>query len=216
MVGRIFSTLITAAVAGAIGYGTGVYLTSADKADEFRALVNSKLDAITSAIPRKRAAVDPEATVPVAPEITAAQPEAAPTQIQSEAPTQHRNDVSAGYAAIQKDIPEINAVAPIAPQAENNKGQPAPVASAESVAPAPATESAENNSGQSAPVVTAESAAQIQTASPPSAESAEKAPVAKPRPKSHAKKKAKLKQKAAPQHPKAEPDTQPPAEEPAQ
>jgi hypothetical protein len=215
MVGRIFSTLITAAVAGAIGYGTGVYLTPPDKADEFRALVNGKLDAITNAIPRKRAAIEPTTTVPIAPEITAAQPEAAPTQIQSEAPALPRSDAPAGDASIQKDMPENNPIAPIAPQAESNNSQLAPPASAESVASVPTTAPADNNSGQLAPVVTAESAAPIQTASPLSAESAEKAPVAKPRPKSHAKK-AKPKKKAARQHPKAEPDAQPPAEEPAQ
>lgn len=190
MVGRIFSTLITAAVAGAIGYGTGVYLTPPDKADEFRAIVNSKLDAITNAIPRKRAAIEPAATMPLAPEISAAQPEAAPTQIQSEAPALPRNDAPSGDASIQKDIPENNPIAPIAPQGESNNSQLAPALSAESAAPVP-------------------------TATPPSAEIAESAPVTKPHVKAPAKK-AKPKKKPAPQHPKAEPDTQTPAEEPAQ
>jgi len=203
MVGRIISTLITAAVAGGIGYGSGVYLTPPDKADEFRAFVNTKLDAITNAIPHKRAAIEP-----------AAQPEAAPTQVQSEAPAVPRNDASAGDAAIQKDIPEV---APIAPQAENNNAQPAPApaASAESVAPLPTAAPIENNNSQLVPAVTAESAIPAPSATPPNSETSEKPPVAK----SHAKapaKKAKPKKKPAPQHPKAEPDTQTPAEEPAQ
>jgi flavoprotein len=42
----ISSTLITAAISGAIGFGVGVYVTPPDKADEFRALVNSKLEEI--------------------------------------------------------------------------------------------------------------------------------------------------------------------------
>jgi hypothetical protein len=47
MVRGIFSTLITSAIAGAIGFGAGVYITPPDKADEFRVLVNSKLGAVS-------------------------------------------------------------------------------------------------------------------------------------------------------------------------
>ena len=46
MARRILSTLITAAISGAVGFGAGVYATPPDQADEFRALVNSKLDEI--------------------------------------------------------------------------------------------------------------------------------------------------------------------------
>ena len=38
MARRILSTLITAAISGAVGFGAGVYATPPDQADEFRAL----------------------------------------------------------------------------------------------------------------------------------------------------------------------------------
>ena len=44
----VLSTLTTVAIAGAIGFGAGVYATPPDKADEFRALVNSKVDESTA------------------------------------------------------------------------------------------------------------------------------------------------------------------------
>ena len=47
MARRILSTLITAAISGAIGFGAGVYATPPDKADEFRAFVDSKFDEIS-------------------------------------------------------------------------------------------------------------------------------------------------------------------------
>jgi hypothetical protein len=60
----ILSTLITAAISGAIGFGAGVYATPPDKADEFRALVNSKLDEINGLINGEWAAIEPKAKAP--------------------------------------------------------------------------------------------------------------------------------------------------------
>jgi hypothetical protein len=42
----ITSTLRTAVIAGAIGFGAGVYLVPSEKADQFRAIVQSGLGAI--------------------------------------------------------------------------------------------------------------------------------------------------------------------------
>jgi hypothetical protein len=84
MVRGIFSTLITSAIAGAIGFGAGVYITPPDKADEFRVLVNSKLDAISAFIDRKRATNVAETKASSRLE-TPTEIEAAPKQIQSEA-----------------------------------------------------------------------------------------------------------------------------------
>ncbi len=73
----ILSTLITAAISGAIGFGAGVYATPPDKADEFRALVNSKLDEINGLMHRERAAIEPKAKAPSEAAAPTA-PEAAP------------------------------------------------------------------------------------------------------------------------------------------
>lgn len=190
MIRGILSTLITAAIAGAIGFGAGVYATPADKSDEFRALVNSKLGAISNLIDRKRAAIEPETKAPSA-SATPVEPAAAPKQIQLEAPAQPTNDAPAGDAAMQKDIPDNKAIAP-------------------SAAPA------ESNDSQLTPAVNAESAAPVTPAPPPTAENAEKAPVVKPHAKAPAKKKVKRKKKPAAQHPKAKPAEPARADEPAQ
>jgi len=58
MARRILSTLITAAISGAVGFGAGVYATPPDQADEFRALVNSKLNEINGFVHRERAAIE--------------------------------------------------------------------------------------------------------------------------------------------------------------
>ena len=64
MIRGISSTLTTIAIAGAIGFGTGVYVTPTDKADEFRAFVNSKLDEINGLMHRERAVIGPKAKAP--------------------------------------------------------------------------------------------------------------------------------------------------------
>ena len=60
----ILSTLTTVAISGAIGFCAGVYVTPPDQADEFRALVNSKLDEINSLTHREQAAIEPKAKAP--------------------------------------------------------------------------------------------------------------------------------------------------------
>ena len=89
MARRSLSTLITAAISGAIGFGVGVYATPPDKADEFRALVNSKLDEINGLGPttmhRERAAIEPKAKAPSEAGASTA-PEPAPKEIQSAVP----------------------------------------------------------------------------------------------------------------------------------
>jgi len=64
MIRGVLSTLTTVAIAGAIGFGAGVYATPPDKADEFRALVNSKLDEINGLINGEWAAIEPKAKAP--------------------------------------------------------------------------------------------------------------------------------------------------------
>ena len=64
MIGGVLSTLTTIAIASAIGFGAGVYITPPDKADEFRALVDSKLDEINGLMNRERAAIEPKAKAP--------------------------------------------------------------------------------------------------------------------------------------------------------
>ena len=187
MARRILSTLITAAFWGAIGFGVGVYATPSDKADEFRAFVNSKLDEINGLMHRERAAIEPKAKAPSEAAAPTA-PEAAPKESQSAAPAEPAAEAPAADAAGQKDMPDANAAAPSAPPAESSNGQSAPASSAEPAAPA-------------------------MSASPPSAEEApktepvaKKAPVAKPQPKPAVKKpKPKPKPKPVEQHPQAEP-----------
>ena len=54
MARRILSTLITIAIWGAMGFGVGVYATPPDKANEFRAFVNNRLDEINGLIHRQQ------------------------------------------------------------------------------------------------------------------------------------------------------------------
>src|SRR5208283_5775557 len=101
----ILSTLITAAISGAIGFGAGVYATPPDKADEFRALVNSKLDEINGLMHRERAAIEPKAKAPSQAAAPTA-PEAAPKEIQSAVPADPAAEAPAADAAGQKDMPD--------------------------------------------------------------------------------------------------------------
>jgi hypothetical protein len=73
----MFRGLLLILIAGAIGFGVGIYVTPPDKADEFRALVDSKLDAISDLIHSKRAAIEPKAKPPSRAE-TPTEPEAPP------------------------------------------------------------------------------------------------------------------------------------------
>ena len=185
---RIVSTLTTVAIAGAIGFGAGVYATPPDKADEFRALVNSKLEEINGLIQREWAAIEPRARAPSQSAAPTA-PEPAPKEIQSAVPAEPAAEAPAADAAGQKDMPDANAIAPSATPTEKSDSQSAPAPSAELVVPVMST--------------TPPKAANFEQAPHP------KAPVKKPKPKP--------KPKPAEHHPKAEPAEQAPAaEEPAQ
>ena len=200
MARRSLSTLITAAISGAIGFGVGVYATPPDKADEFRALVNSKLDEINGLMHRERAAIEPKAKAPSEAGASTA-PEPAPKEIQSAVPGEPAADAPAVDAAGQKEMPDnkempdANTAPPSATPAESSNSQAAP--SAESAAPAvSATPSNAEEAAQAKPV-------------------AKRAPVAKKPPVKKAK--PKPKPKPAEHHPEAEPAEQtPPAEPPAQ
>ncbi len=199
MIRGVLSTLITAAIWGAIGFGVGVYATPPDKADEFRAFVNSKLDEINGLMHRERAAIEPKAKAPLQAAAPTA-PEPAPKENQSAVPAEPAAEVPAADAAGQKDVPDANAIAPSATPTEKSDSQSAPVPSAEPVVPVMST--------------TPPKAANFDQATPV----AKKAPVANPHPKAPVKKpKPKPKPKPAEHHPKAEPAEQAPAaEEPAQ
>jgi hypothetical protein len=165
----ILSTLITAAISGAIGFGAGVYTMPPDKADEFRALVNSKVDEINGLIQREWAAIEPKAKAPTHAETPPA-PEVAPKEIQSAVPAQPATEAPAAEAAGQKDMPDASAAPPSATPTESSDSQPTPVPSAEPVAPlVSATPPKAENVEQAKPV-------------------AKKAPVAKPHPKPPVKK----------------------------
>jgi hypothetical protein len=197
MIRGVLSTLITAAISGAVGFGAGVYATPPDKADEFRAFVNSKLEEINGLIQREWAAIEPRARAPSqsAPQIA---PEVAPKEIQSAVPAQPATEAPAADAVGQKDMPDANAIAPSATPTEKSDSQSAPAPSAEPVVPVMST--------------TPPKAANFEQATPV----AKKAPVANPHPKAPVKK-PKPKPKPAEHHPKAEPAGQAPAaEEPAQ
>jgi hypothetical protein len=194
---RIVSTLTTVAIAGAIGFGAGVYATPPDKADEFRALVNSKLDEISGLMHREWSAIEPKAKAPSQAAAPIA-PEVAPKEIQSAVPAEPAAEAPAADAAGQKDMPDANAAPPSAIPAESSNSQSAPAPSAEPVVPVMST--------------TPPKAANFDQATPV----AKKAPVANPHPKAPVKK-PKPKPKPAEHHPKAEPAEQAPAaEEPAQ
>ncbi len=209
MIRGVLSTLTTIAIASAIGFGAGVYATPPDKADEFRALVNSKLDEINGLMNRERAAIEPKAKAPSEAAAPIA-PEAAPQEIQSAVPAEPAAEAPAADAAGQKDMPnnnempDANAAPPSASPAESSNSQSAPAPSAESAAPAMSE--------------TPSNAAEAPQAKPV----ANKTPVAKPHVKAPVKKatpkpKPKPKPKPAEQHPKAQPaEPAPAAEEPAQ
>jgi hypothetical protein len=192
--------LITAAISGAIGFGAGVYATPPDKADEFRALVNSKLDEINGLMHRERAAIEPKAKAPSQAAAPIA-PEAVPKETQSAVPTQPAAEAPAADAEGQKDMPDSNAAPPSAGPAESSNSQPTPAPSAEPVAPV--------TSATPATPTNAENVEQPKLV-------AKKAPLAKPHPKPPVKK-PKPKPKPAEHRPKAAPAEQAPAaEEPAQ
>jgi len=194
----IFSTLITVALSGAIGFGAGVYTTPPDKADEFRALVNSKLDEINELIRRERDAIEPKAKPPTHAE-TPTEPVVAPKEEQSAVPAPPVTEAPAADAMGQKDVPDNNAVPPSASPAESSDSPSTPAPSAETPVP-------------------------VMSATPSNAEGVEQAkPVAKKAAsvaKPHAKapvKKVKPKKKPAEHHREAEPaEPAPPAAEPAQ
>jgi hypothetical protein len=198
MIRGVLSTLTTVAIASIIGFGAGVYITPPDKADEFRALVNSKLDEINGLMIRERAAIEPKAKAPSQAAAPIA-PEAAPKEIQTVVPAQPAAETPAAEATGQKDMPDANPAPPTATPADSSNSQSAaPLPSAEPTAPA---------MGE-----TPSNAAEAQQAKPV----ANKAPVAKPHVKAPVKK-PKPKPKPAEHHPKAEPAEQAPAaEEPAQ
>jgi hypothetical protein len=194
---RVLSTLTTVAIAGAIGFGAGVYATPPDKADEFRALVNSKVDEVNGLIQRiqrERTAIEPkakapsQATAPIAPEV-------APKEIPSEVPVQPASEAPAADAEWQKEMPDANAAPSSTGPAESSNSQSAPAPGAE-------------------PVATVTSST---PATPTNTENVEQPkPVAKPHPKPPVKK-PKPKPKPAEHHPKAAPAEQAPAaEEPVQ
>jgi hypothetical protein len=198
MIRGILSTLTTVAIAGAIGFGAGVYATPPDKADEFRALVNSKVDEIDGLMHRERAAVEPKAKAPSQAAAPIA-PDVVPKEIQSEVPAESAAEAPAADAAGQKDMPDANAATPSATPAESADSQAAaPAPSAEPAAPAMSnTPSNAEEAPQAKPV-------------------AKKAPVAKPHPKPPVKK-AKPKPKPVEHRPQAKPAERAPAvEEPVQ
>jgi hypothetical protein len=199
MIRGVLSTLTTVAIASAIGFGAGVYATPPDKADEFRALVNSKVDEIDGWIQRERAAIEPKAKAPSEAAAPTA-PEAAPKENQSAVPAEPEPmaEAPAADAAGQKDMPDANAAPPSATPMESSNSPSAPPPSAEPAAPAMSE--------------TPSNAEEAPLAKPV----AKKAPVAKPHPKPPVKK-AKPKPKPAEHHPQAEPVEQSPAvEEPVQ
>lgn len=196
MARRVLSTLIVAAVSGAVGLGAGVYAAPSDKAEEFRAFIDSKLGEINGLLHREQAAITPKAEPP-APNANTPEPEATPKEMQSAVPAPPASDTPASDAAAgQKDMPDTTAESPGGP-AESASGQAAPVADPASGAPV-----------TSAAPVNAEEA-------PAAKPAAKKAPAAKPHKKPPVK---KPKKKPARHHPQAEPAEQaPPAEEaPAQ
>ncbi len=200
MIRGVLSTLITAAIWGAIGFGVGVYATPPDKADEFRAFVNSKLDEINGLMHRERAAIEPKAKAPSQAAAPIA-PEAAPKEIQSAVPAQPAAEAPAADTTGREYLPDNNAIAPSATPTEKSDSPTAPAPSTEPVAPVtsatPATPTNAENVEQPKPVAK----------KPPVAKPHAKAPVKKPKPKP----------KPAQHRPEAAPAEQtPPAEAPAQ
>ncbi len=201
MIKGILSTLTTVVIASAIGFGAGIYITPPDKADEFRALVNSKVDEINGLMHREWAAIEPKAKGPTQ-EAAPTEPEVVPKEIQSAVPAQSESEAPAADTTGQKDVLDNNAIRPsVSPTESSNSQSPlAPAPSAEPVVPfMSATPPKTENFEQAKPV-------------------AKKVPIAKPHPKVPVKKpKPKPKPKPAEHHPKAEPAEQAPAaEEPAQ
>ena len=124
MIRGVLSTLTTIAIAIAIGFGAGVYITPPDKADEFRALVNSKLEEINGLIQREWAAIGPKAKAPSEAAAPIA-PEAAPKEIQSVVPAQPAAEAPAEEATGQKDMPDANGAPPSATPADSSNSRSA-------------------------------------------------------------------------------------------
>ncbi len=176
----VLSTLTTVAIAGGIGFGAGVYATPPDKADEFRAFVNSKLKEIDRLIQREWAAIVPQAKAP-SDAATPRAPEATSKEAEPAVPAQPASEVPASDADGQKDMPDVNAAAPSAGPAETSTGESAaPVPSAEPAAPAMSeTPSSAEDVSQAKPVA---KKAPVATAHPnPPVKQAK--PKAKPKPK---------------------------------
>ena len=190
MIRGVLSTLTTVVIASAFGFGAGVYVTPPDKANEFRALVNSKLEEINGLAQREWAAIEPKAKAPMD-AAAPIEPEVVPKEIQSAVPVQPAVEAPAAETAAQKDMPDANAAPPSADPA---------------AAPAPSAEPAAGVT--SSTPVTPTNAGNVE----------QPKPVAKPHPKPPVKKpKPKPKPKPAEHHPKAAPTKQAPAaEEPAQ
>jgi hypothetical protein len=131
----ILSTLTTVAISGAVGFGAGVYATPPDKADAFRALVNSELEEINSLLHRERAAIEPEAKAPSQAAARIA-PEVAPNEIQSAVPAQPAAEAPAADTTGREYMPDNNAIRPSVSPTESSDSPPTPAPSAEPVAPA--------------------------------------------------------------------------------
>jgi hypothetical protein len=175
---RFFSTLITILLAGAIGFGVGVYVTPPDKAAEFHTLVNDKLDQIKDVIHSIKTKQDgnpsekPQVNAPVEPEpVTEAAPEQQPSYSGSNSPCDPTDPKCATGAPSEAAAPmervSPSASEPSAPM-ESGAGDTTPLTSA---APEPAAPSA------------AEAPAAEPVAKPAPVKAAAKPVVKKPKPK---------------------------------
>lgn len=181
----LFSTLIIMLIAGAIGFGVGVYVTPPDEAVQFHNYVNEKLDQIKQAIHSAKAgksdappAEKPQANAPAEPEsVKEATPEPAPPpRTGSNFDCDPTDPKCAGLGGGPSE-----AAAPVAAPSETvaEPTVPAP-------APSSAGETTSVTTGAAAPTADTPPAttAPAETAAKPAvATTAAKPPVKKPKPK---------------------------------
>jgi hypothetical protein len=180
----LFSTLIIILIAGAIGFGVGVYVTPPDEALQFHSYVNEKLEQIKQAIHSARAgksdaplAEKPQANAPAEPEpVKEATPEPSPPpRTGSNSDCDPTDPKCAGVggapseALVPMDRPSETAAEPSAPA-------PAPSSAGE-------TTSATSGATAPAPIAPAATTPAETDAKPAVAKTAAKPPVKKPKPK---------------------------------
>jgi hypothetical protein len=134
MLRGILSTLVTAIIAGAIGFGAGAYVSPTEHTLRFRELVNNGLAAIDDVLHRERTSdAEHNNAAPTASIETETAPKESPSETSMIPPV---SEPPASDAAPVAEAPQSETV-PASPAVSDSSPTPPPTVNAE-VAPAPA------------------------------------------------------------------------------